>query len=192
MQPVRMCADVLKNSAVDAAPQLLGAILEYQGQRVRLIEVEAYQGQDDPACHAARGRTARNAPMFGPPGMLYVYLIYGCHWMLNLVCDEPDTPAAVLVRAAVALESEHPLSGRLDGPGRLCRSLGIDGTWSAQHLGEPGAPRLLWDDYRPQRIACDSRIGIRTGLELLWRFCDLDFESHLSRRPGDCAHLLAK
>ncbi len=93
--------------ATEVAPELLGALImrEINGQRVRavVVETEAYQGMEDKACHASRGKTKRNAVMFGEAGHAYVYFTYGMHWMLNVVCDDMDQPAAVLIRALAPL-----------------------------------------------------------------------------------------
>lgn len=156
-----------------------------EGQRVagRIIEVEAYTGADDAASHAFRGRTARNAPMFGPPGHAYVYFIYGMHWMFNVVAHEvrPDAPpGAVLVRALVPEEGLALMRrwrGRADrltnGPGRLTQALRIDGALNgADLLGdeifiEGGTP------VGEEQVAQGPRVGVRgdaLALTRPWRF----------------------
>jgi len=116
-----------RRDTLQVARDLLGRMLcrrDEQGQvlRGRIVEVEAYDGPDDRACHAHRGRTARNGSMFEPGGIAYVYLIYGVHHCLNIVTGERGFPAAVLIRA-----TEPPLPGRsASGPGRLCRAFEID------------------------------------------------------------------
>ena len=108
------------------APNLLGKFLvrEIDGKRRagKIVEVEAYVGEDDLASHARFGRTARNAPMFGPPGHAYVYFIYGFYHMFNVVTEGEGRPAAILVRA---LEPAEGVSEATHGPGRLCRALAI-------------------------------------------------------------------
>lgn len=108
-----------EQSAETVARQLLGKFLVVQSKAGthahRIWETEAYVGAEDKACHAARGRTPRTEVMFGPPGMWYVYLIYGMYDMLNIVTDKKEKPAAVLIRGA----------GEYDGPGKLTRDLGI-------------------------------------------------------------------
>ncbi len=116
-------ADFFDRPTLEVTRDLLGKNLccrsAGQGRkiiRLRLTELEAYDGPDDKACHAHRGKTPRNAIMFGPPGYWYVYLCYGVHWLLNIVVGPEDYPAAVLIRGA----------GDIEGPGRLTRALGID------------------------------------------------------------------
>lgn len=119
------------------ARDLLGATIRHGPVCVRVSEVEAYGGLDDPASHASRGPTPRAAVMFGPPGRAYVYFIYGMHWCLNVVCEPAGTAAAVLVRAGEVvdgLEAARARAPRLPdrdlarGPGRLARALGVDGS----------------------------------------------------------------
>ena len=111
----------LNRNALEVAPDLLQCNLCIKGPdatvtRLRLCEVEAYHGFEDKASHAHRGKTPRNAVMFGPPGYWYVYLCYGVHWLLNLVTAEEDYPSAVLIRGV----------GPYNGPGKLTKALGID------------------------------------------------------------------
>ena len=123
-------ADVFARSVHDLAPELIGATLLVDGVGGRIVEVEAYD-HEDPASHGYRGRTARNASMFGPPGHAYVYRSYGIHWCLNLVCEAVGVANAILVRA---LEPTHGLEAMRErrglenprllcgGPGRLCQA----------------------------------------------------------------------
>ncbi|HPF71739.1 MAG TPA: DNA-3-methyladenine glycosylase [Candidatus Krumholzibacteria bacterium] len=164
---------------LDVARDLVGAILEVDGpggtRRARLVEVEAYGGQDDPASHAGRGPTPRSRLMFGPAGYAYVYLVYGMHHCLNVVTGPDGEASAVLIRAA------EPLAGLADdprllaGPGRLCRALGIDLAWNGRPLaaGLPGPAGLrLVAGPLPDRIAASPRIGIRQAADRPWRFTD--------------------
>ena len=165
------------------ARALLGRVLESDvgGVHVagRIVEVEAYRGPLDPASHAFRGRTARNAVMFGPPGRAYVYFTYGMHHCLNLVCEREGGAAAVLVRALEPLEGLEAARRRrgvqaaerlMRGPGCVARALGLtrahDGTDLVEgELRVRGRPRR---DGR--RVATGPRVGIRRGLEQAWRF----------------------
>ena len=108
---------------VTVARELLGKCLVHGDRAGRIVEVEAYVGQHDRASHSSRGLTARNAPMFGPPGFAYVYLIYGMHWCMNVVTEREGHASAVLIRA---LEPVVGISGKTSGPGLLCRAMGID------------------------------------------------------------------
>jgi DNA-3-methyladenine glycosylase len=150
------------------------------GQRTaRIVEVEAYIGQDDPACHAARGMTKRNAVMFGPGGFAYVYLIYGMYHCLNIVTESEGTAAALLIRAAEPVRGFRSESVRtkaallLGGPGKLCREFGI--TREHNGLDLTGDELYLEDHGRPvENVIRTERIGIKAGRDRLWRFCDAD------------------
>ncbi len=144
--------------ATTLARDLLGCHLLVQQDRLwrcRIVETEAYLGTHDLACHASKGRTARTSVMFGPAGYAYVYLIYGMHYMFNVVASTEGDPQAVLIRA---VEQPEELVGRTDGPGRLCRSLGI----SKAHNGIPvwGAQIWLEQGPAPARITTTTRIGV--------------------------------
>lgn len=110
----------------------------------RIIEVEAYVGSQDKACHASKGRTARTEVLFGPPGVSYVYLIYGMYHMLNVVTERSEFPAAVLIRA---IEVDGQL---IDGPGKLCRELGID---RSLHRLDMTHGSQLWFEDRSERVS---------------------------------------
>jgi DNA-3-methyladenine glycosylase len=147
--------------------------------RVRLVETEAYIGEHDRASHAARGRTQRNAAMYGPPGHAYIYFIYGMYERLNVVTGPAGDPQAVLVRGAEPLAG---VDGRLDGPGRLTRSLGIDRSLFGHRLTDP--PMYLTWGPPPGEIVATPRIGVDYAAE--WaeaplRFCDAA-SAHVSRR----------
>jgi len=159
-----------------AARALIGCVLvrRVRGQvlEARIVEAEAYLGVGDPAAHVHRGRTPRTAPLFGRPGTLYVYFVYGMHHCLNLAVDAPGTPGCVLIRAAEPLAGSGLLPTSLSGPGRLCRTLEIDTRLSGRHLFEAGAPLTLRAGARPGRVAVSRRVGIRKAAERRLRFFD--------------------
>ncbi len=120
-----------------------------------IAETEAYQGLADRACHASKGRTPRTDVLFRESGTVYVYLCYGMHWMLNLVCDEIDEPAAVLIRG-VEMPGSDPR--RSNGPGKVTRQLGIDGKLNGTRLGE--ALELLPPLAPSPRLRRGPRVGV--------------------------------
>jgi len=169
-------ADLFARSVHEVAPALIGVTLLVGGVGGRIVEVEAYD-HEDPASHGYRGRTERNASMFGPPGRAYVYRSYGIHWCLNLVCEGEGVANAVLVRA---LEPTHGLEAmrerrRLDdarllcrGPGRLCQALGVTRDHDGLPLDRP--PFELLPAERPVEVLSGPRIGISRAAELPWRY----------------------
>lgn len=148
-------------STIRVARELIGCLLvhEVRGRRRagRIVETEAYDGFRDVASHAHRGLTPRNAPMFGPPGRAYVYLIYGVHHCLNLVTREAGYPAAVLIRA---LEPADERIGPCHGPGRLARALGIDLRHNGLDLCAPSSPLYVEPAAGRCRVARTPRIGV--------------------------------
>jgi DNA-3-methyladenine glycosylase len=159
-----------------AARFLLGQWLVRRLRRrllpVRIVEVEAYEAADDPAAHAHRGRTARNAPLWGPPGTVYVYFVYGNHHCLNLATLPAGTPGCVLIRAAEPLPESGLAPDTCRGPGRLCRALGIDTRLSGHHLFEAGLGLWLREGHAPERVCVSPRVGIRHAAERPLRFFD--------------------
>jgi DNA-3-methyladenine glycosylase len=175
--------------AYTAARALLGMRLVrlINGQRLvgRISETEAYQGEEDRACHARAGRTPRTAPLYGPPGLAYIYFTYGMHWMLNVVCEARDYPAAVLIRAVEPLEGLDEIRRRrqdkprqiwTDGPAKLCQAFGIDGTLNGLDLTQQNGQ--LWiESGQPlldAQVACGPRVGIgyaqEPWLSIPWNF----------------------
>jgi DNA-3-methyladenine glycosylase len=168
--------DPLTGTADQVAPRLLGAHLTHAGVTVRLTEVEAYDGGNDPASHAFRGRTARNAVMFGPPGFLYVYFSYGMHWCANVVCGEDGRASAVLLRAGEVVAGQDlaqrrrgermPFRSLARGPACLTQALGIgreqDGLDLRGHLELPEKPSL--------EVVQGPRVGVSVAHEVPWRF----------------------
>jgi DNA-3-methyladenine glycosylase len=171
-------AELVAGSAHDAARGLVGWTLLVNGVGGRIVEVEAYAA-DDPASHSFGGRTARNGVMFGPPGRLYVYRSYGIHWCANIVCDEPGTAAAVLLRA---LEPTHGLDlmrarravedPRLlcSGPGRLTQALGLTGADDGADLALP--PFALVAPADEPVVDATPRIGLSRATDVPWRFVE--------------------
>ncbi len=167
-------SDLLTGPVLEVAPRLLGATLTHGGVTVRLTEVEAYDGQNDPGSHAYRGMTPRNEVMFGPSGHLYVYFTYGMHHCCNVVCGQPGQPSAVLLRAGEVvdgLETARARRGRSTdrdlarGPGRLCQALDIDLSDNGVDLAgllEPG-PSVA-------EVSTGPRVGLRLAAERPWRF----------------------
>jgi DNA-3-methyladenine glycosylase len=165
-------------SVHDLAPELIGATLLVDGIGGRIVEVEAYD-REDTASHGYRGRTERNASMFGPPGRAYVYRSYGIHWCLNLVCEEEGVANAVLLRA---LEPTHRLDAmrerrKLDdprllcsGPGRLCQALAVTREHDGLPLDRPPFELLAPDG--PVKVVSGTRIGITRATELPWRYAE--------------------
>src|SRR5258708_7316902 len=158
------------------APDLIGATLRYRGSGGIIVEVEAYH-QSDPAAHSYRGRTPRNAVMFGPPGHAYVYRSYGIHWCLNFVCEPEGRASAVLIRALQPTDGIATMRRRRGGkderllsssPGRACEALGITGDANGLAL-EP--PLFTWGARtRGAEIAVGPRMGIRVAVERPWRY----------------------
>jgi DNA-3-methyladenine glycosylase len=174
---------MLGGTSTDVAPWLLGVLLVVGGRAGRIVETEAYLGPLDEASHAFRGRTRRNATMFGPPGHLYVYFTYGMHWCANVVTGGDGEAQAVLLRAlepVAGLEemrAARPAARRdLDlcrGPARLCQALGITGSHDGSDLTVPGPDRpwlALDGQPRPAEVVAGVRVGISKAVGHPWRF----------------------
>src|SRR3954447_1303240 len=162
-------------SVHEVAPDLIGVTLLVDGVGGRIVEVEAYD-QEDPAAHGYRGRTARNASMFGPPGHAYVYRSHGIHWCVNFVCAAEGVADAVLIRALEPTEGLDVMRRRRGvdddrllcaGPGRLCQALGIPGGPAGLPLARPPF-RLERRSDEPELVR-GPRIGISRPAELPWR-----------------------
>lgn len=172
----------LTGPAPEVAPQLLNTLLVVGDRVGRVVEVEAYEGVEDPASHAHRGRTDRNATMFGRPGLLYVYRSYGLHWCANVVTGTEGVAGAVLVRAVEpvrgveAMWADRPRARReqdlANGPGKLCAALGLTGADDGTDVCAPGARvRLLRDGLAPPAVpGVTTRIGISRATDRPWRF----------------------
>ena len=188
----------LSGPAPFVAPRLLGWRLSHATAEgtvaVLLTEVEAYAGAADPASHAYRGPTGRNAVMFGPAGHLYCYFSYGMHWCANVVCGDDGAAMAVLLRAGRVVTGAE-LARRRRGPGvrdpelargpaRLTRALGIDGRHNGVDLLSGGALTLSPSSSQPA-YRCGPRVGIRLAADRPWRFwvCDDETVSSYRRSP---------
>jgi DNA-3-methyladenine glycosylase len=184
MRRRKLARDFYARDALTVARELLGKLVVRRapgGERVaRIVEVEAYIGPDDQASHARRGPTPRASIMFGPPGVAYVYLIYGMHHCLNVVVDREGYPAAILVRAA---EPVSGVEGPLAGPGRLTKALAIDRELNGADLIRGDALFLASDGGDPPEIASSPRIGIEYAgawASKPWRFF-VPSSRHVSR-----------
>jgi DNA-3-methyladenine glycosylase len=162
--------------AAEAARELVGCVLVRRLRgltlEARIVETEAYLGERDPAAHVFRGPTPRTAPLYGPPGTVYVYFVYGMHHCLNLAVDAPGTPGCVLIRAAELLRPSGLGALDLRGPGRLCRALELDTRLSGRHLFERNAPLSLRAGPSPARVAVSRRVGIQKAGARRLRFYD--------------------
>jgi len=166
----------------DVAPALLNKVLVRGDRRGRIVETEAYVGSVDPAAHAYRGRTDRNATMFGPPGHLYVYFSYGVHWCCNPVCGDEGEGVAVLIRALApldgidAMRAARPAARRdrdlCNGPGRLTQALGITGDDDGADLVSGDRGVAIVDDGTPPPAEpmVTTRVGISKAAHEPWRF----------------------
>ncbi|MFL6174094.1 MAG: DNA-3-methyladenine glycosylase [Marmoricola sp.] len=170
--------DVLAGPVTEVAPRLLGATLRHGDVAVRLTEVEAYDGTNDPGSHAARGPTPRNEIMFGPPGSLYVYFIYGMHHCANVVCGPDGEASAVLLRAGEVVEGIETARSRRTGsvrdlargPARLCDALAIDLGHKGTSLVDGPVRLELGEPLDPARISVGPRVGLRMAADRPWRF----------------------
>lgn len=170
-------AELLAGDAPSVAPRLLGMRLstgeDETETAIRLTEVEAYTS-DDPASHTFRGRTDRNAPMFGPPGGVYVYRSYGIHWCMNIVTGTVGDGQAVLIRGGTPISGRALMEERrgrtdhiADGPGKVCQALGVDGDFSGEMLGDRVA---LTGEPDTVEWRATPRIGITRATDREWRF----------------------
>lgn len=207
--------DFFDRSAPEVAPALLGCVLEHETQEgvvaVELTEVEAYAGQLDPASHAYRGMTARNAVMFGPPGHAYVYFTYGMHFCVNVVCLPAGTANGVLLRAGRVIAGEDlarrrrvarrlapqeqvpvrvlPARELARGPARLCQALGIGRAQNGLDFCDPASPLRL--SVNPDGVAAGvartisvgPRVGVNAAADTDWRFWVADEPTVSAYRP---------
>ncbi|MBN1373506.1 MAG: DNA-3-methyladenine glycosylase [Anaerolineaceae bacterium] len=196
-----MCSPCLLQSffarpTLEVARGLLGMRLvrSLNGARLSgwIVETEAYIGETDLACHARAGKTPRTAVMYGPPGRAYIYFTYGMHWLLNAVTEAEGFPAAVLLRAIQSVEGLEEMSARragvpparwTDGPGKLCRALGLDGQQNGINLCDPSGE--LYIEAGPGVPDNEVLIGPRVGIQSTpepWRSTPWRFRTQI--RPG--------
>ena len=170
---------LLERPALEVAPLLLGAVVRRGEVAVRLTEVEAYMGEDDPGSHAGRGSTPRSEVMFGPSGRLYVYFTYGMHHCANVVCGPEDTASAVLLRAGEVIEGVDVARKRRGttvdrelarGPARLCSALGIRLIDNRTVLRDGPVTLTLPDPVDPSLVSTGPRVGLRLAADRAWRF----------------------
>ncbi len=187
--PVTLPRAFYARPTLDVARDLIGKVLVHDSASGLasgvIVEVEAYIGESDPACHAAPGPTARNAPLYGPPGIAYVYLNYGIHYLVNAVTEPEGSPAAVLIRALEPVDGEALMRTRrargtgraaatlsrdeiCRGPGNLTRALGI--TLRDNRLDLTNGPLRIEDHgLHAREVEWSRRIGISVGVEQEWR-----------------------
>jgi DNA-3-methyladenine glycosylase len=185
---------------LDAAVRLLGCTVEADTPEgtvaVRLVEVEAYRGADDPASHSYRGRTARNAVMFGPPGHLYLYFVYGMHFCANVTCLADGEAGAVLLRAgevtsdAAVAFARRPAARRpadlARGPARLASLLGLGREHNGVDVTDPASPVrvLAGPPVDPGAVRTGPRVGVAAAHETPWRFWLAGSPAVSPYRPG--------
>lgn len=167
-----------QRNTLTVAQELLGKILVIGPCSGRINEVEAYIGQEDPACHARTGKTQRNQVMFGPAGHLYVYFTYGMHHCANIVTETEGYPAAILIRSIQPLTGLELMEQRrggsknlANGPAKLCQALGMTKmTHNGLDLCSDSKNFIADDGTPPPSFKTSPRIGIRVGVDKLWRF----------------------
>ena len=163
MKNTRLSSSFYERHTVEVAQDLLGKTLVFGDYRGIITETEAYRGIEDEASHAFRGITARSQIMFGPPGYSYVYLIYGRYYCLNIVTEKKGEPSAVLIRG-LKLPNIH-----LDGPGKICKHLGITKVHNAIDLTSNDF-FYLTEGINTLTYETTPRIGIKKAVDKLWRF----------------------
>jgi DNA-3-methyladenine glycosylase len=169
--------ELLSGPVLEVAPRLLGAVVRHGEVAIRLTEVEAYDGANDPGSHAFRGPTRRNQVMFGPAGHVYVYFTYGMHHCANVVCGPEGLASAVLMRAGEVVDGVETARERRGGapdrdlargPARLCVALGLDLTHDGLPLDRP--PLTLQPGERTTDVRTGPRVGLRLAADRPWRF----------------------
>jgi DNA-3-methyladenine glycosylase len=183
MKPQLLPRNFYARDTVRVAKCLLGKrLVRVKGRsrmEAKIVEVEAYRGMDDPASHAFRGPTPRNAPMFGEPGHAYIYFTYGNHFCLNVTTQAIGTPGAVLIRAVEPIKGLQAMrhlrpnvsdSNLTNGPGKLTKALGIDRALNEVDMTNQGPLFVEESDKTHFETIRSARVGISRGTDLLWRF----------------------
>jgi DNA-3-methyladenine glycosylase len=191
---IQLTRDELAVDPLVAARLLLGCVVVAGSVAVRLVELEAYRGMDDPASHCYRGRTDRNAVMFGPAGHLYVYFVYGMHFCANVVSLVDGVPGAVLLRAGEVIDGLDTAWARRPaartaaelarGPARLTSVLGLDRTANGLDLTDPASPVRLYAGDPVTDVRTGPRVGVAAAMEVPWRFWVADSPSVSPYRRG--------
>ena len=168
VEPIKLAPSFFQRDVLDVAPDLIGKILvrvfdDGTALLLRITETEAYRGEEDLACHASKGKTKRTSTMYLSGGHIYMYLIYGMYWMLNIVTGKKEAPQAVLIRGA----------GKYDGPGKLTKALQLDKSFNTLDINRC---KNLWveDDFQSFKVNTSKRIGIDYAGDVWankqWRF----------------------
>ena len=178
----RLSVNFFNKNSVCVAKKLLGKIIvrRYNGVKLsgKIVEVESYRGKDDAGSHAFKKKTQRNSLMFGKPGVAYIYLCYGNHYLLNIVTEKDGEPGAVLIRAIepvngiktmMKMSGVKNINNLTNGPGKLTKALGIDKTLNGEDVTKSKKLFFL-NNNKKFKINSSSRIGIKKGKEKKWRF----------------------
>ena len=188
--------DFYRRDSREVAPDLLNKVLVREGVAGRIVETEAYVGAIDPAAHAYRGMTPRNATMFGPPGHLYVYFVYGMHWCINPVCADEGVGNAVLIRAVAPLAGLEEMRARrprarrdvdlCNGPGKLAQAFAITRAADGSDLVTGTAGITIVDDGvgPPADPGVSPRVGLTVAADLPWRWFVRDDPNVSKGKPG--------
>ncbi len=200
----RLPRSALAGDALRIAPALLGRVIVSESAEgrvaVRLTEVEAYRGADDPASHAFRGLTRRNSIMFDEPGHLYTYFVYGMHWCANIVTGQIGHPSAVLLRAGEVVAGQDLAAARRSGrtrqehlargPAGLASVLGLAAGQNGADLCAADSSLSIRIGFPtpPDLVQAGPRVGVNVGADLAWRFWERGAPSVSKFRPGVKRH----
>ena len=152
---MKLTSEFFHRDCLEAAPDLVGKVIVRtldNGEiiRLRITETEAYRGEEDKGCHASKGRTPRTEMLYRESGLIYIYLCYGVHWMMNVITGEKEQPQGILIRAC---------EGKFGGPGKLTKALQIDKSFNGESI--ENNPRIyIEDDGLKPKIRTDKRVGI--------------------------------